>query len=486
MVEIKSNTSQTTSEETEQAVPALSLKCLPETKGLQTDASLKEFFVDINIHADDEDEEAQDEDKAIGGQNRNNLFLVAVIDRSGSMGGSKLEMTKKTLKFLIEELTSKDQLSIVAYDTNVDTLLEPTYMTEEGKATGTKIANSLRSLSMTNLAGGLQTGLLKVPAELDATPAVFIMTDGLANVGISSATGIVSMMNEVQSRDAVGRCPVHTFGYGSDHDATFLRTIAEAAEGMYYFIENDDQILDAFADCVAGLLTTRYQTMLLEVEAKEASINKIMTKRKIEEIKKGTHYRVSVGDLQAGEDRDVLISFDVGALAGKPAGTAVLASVSLSYFDVKEEKMGSKTASVTVTRADHLSKELSEKDAHVEAQKLRVQVSDVIREAVELGDKGDVTAGREKLLGFVDTLNKSPIAKESFCQVWMKDVTTHAENMKTQECYQRKGNKMMNNAVHCYSAQRAANAWEGSELEAQACFETKARVFAKKKAAKFK
>jgi hypothetical protein len=30
---------------------------------------------------------------------------------------------------------------------------------------------------------------------------------------------------------------VHTFGFGSDHDARLLQAIAEAGHGIYYFIQ---------------------------------------------------------------------------------------------------------------------------------------------------------------------------------------------------------------------------------------------------------
>jgi hypothetical protein len=35
---------------------------------------------------------------------------------------------------------------------------------------------------------------------------------------------------------------VYTFGFGNDHDPDLLKAISDAANGMYYFIENEEQV----------------------------------------------------------------------------------------------------------------------------------------------------------------------------------------------------------------------------------------------------
>lgn len=45
--------------------------------------------------------------------------LTAVLDRSGSMAGSKLHMVLETNKFMVTQTSSCDRLSIVTYDSQV-------------------------------------------------------------------------------------------------------------------------------------------------------------------------------------------------------------------------------------------------------------------------------------------------------------------------------------------------------------------------------
>lgn len=54
---------------------------------------------------------------------------------------------------------------------------------------------------------------------------------------------------------------VFTFGYGSEHDASMLRMIADAGSGLFYYIDNVDCIPDSFCDCLGGLLSVSAQVM---------------------------------------------------------------------------------------------------------------------------------------------------------------------------------------------------------------------------------
>ncbi|XP_028397520.1 uncharacterized protein LOC114521316 isoform X2 [Dendronephthya gigantea] len=63
----------------------------------------------------------------------------------------------------------------------------------------------------------------------------------------ATATGAVNQAenkekNVVQITDA----SVYTFGFGRDHDPDMLKAISDAANGMYYFIENEEQNQQTF------------------------------------------------------------------------------------------------------------------------------------------------------------------------------------------------------------------------------------------------
>ncbi|XP_071680315.1 uncharacterized protein [Lolium perenne] len=65
--------------------------------------------------------------------------------------------------------------------------------------------------------------------------------------------------------DGYRSAPVHTFGFGTDHDAAAMHTIAEATGGTFSFIENEADIQDAFAQCIGGLLSVAVQELRVHV-----------------------------------------------------------------------------------------------------------------------------------------------------------------------------------------------------------------------------
>ena len=61
---------------------------------------------------------------------RRPLNLSLVIDHSGSMAGDKLDYTRQAAQFLVQNLSTRDILSIVLYNNRVETLVaQPLYCT---------------------------------------------------------------------------------------------------------------------------------------------------------------------------------------------------------------------------------------------------------------------------------------------------------------------------------------------------------------------
>ncbi|CAE7898551.1 YAF9, partial [Symbiodinium necroappetens] len=87
------------------------------------------------------------------------LHLVAVLDRSGSMGGEKIRLVKQTMKFMLRYLSARDSLGIVEYGSDVKVAAPLTKCDQDGRA---RLAHALEKIQIsgqTNLSGGLLKGL---------------------------------------------------------------------------------------------------------------------------------------------------------------------------------------------------------------------------------------------------------------------------------------------------------------------------------------
>ncbi|XP_065195319.1 uncharacterized protein LOC135826641 [Sycon ciliatum] len=153
----------------------------------------------------------EDEDSKVSETGRAPLELVAVIDRSNSMGRrGKLAMMQETMLFVIRQLNEHDKLGIVVYDTGVTSFGTLWRMDASGKAQATSIIELLHTEGGTNLCGGLVEGLAIIEdlqkenssgdanaeKEKKSVSSILLMTGGEANQGLTSEEEIIACLTQ--------------------------------------------------------------------------------------------------------------------------------------------------------------------------------------------------------------------------------------------------------------------------------------------------
>ncbi len=164
------------------------------------------------------------------------LAMVLVIDKSGSMGGEKIEMAKEAAKSAIELLGSSDKVGVIAFEGETFWVSEIHPCTDKGF-----VLDRVASIE----AGG---GTVMYPAmeeayeSLSRTVAklkhVIILTDGISAPG--DFEGISQSMSSA-------RITVSTVGVGNDVDQNLLEEIARIGGGRSYVAEDPFSIPQIFA-----------------------------------------------------------------------------------------------------------------------------------------------------------------------------------------------------------------------------------------------
>jgi uncharacterized protein YegL len=164
------------------------------------------------------------------------LAMVLVIDKSGSMGGDKIEMAKKAASGAVELLGPKDKIGVIAFEGE-------TFWVCDVQAASNK--NSVIDKISAIEAGG---GTVMAPAmeaaydALQNTTAklkhVIILTDGISAPG--DFEGITMNM-------ANAKITVTTVGVGEDADKKLLEEIARLGNGRYYFTDDPSSVPQIFA-----------------------------------------------------------------------------------------------------------------------------------------------------------------------------------------------------------------------------------------------
>jgi Ca-activated chloride channel family protein len=178
--------------------------------------------------------------------------LVFLIDTSGSMSAAnRLPLLKSSLKLLVEQLTEKDRVAIVAYAGTAGLVLPSTPGSD--KKTIQQAIDSLNARGSTNGGEGI-TLAYRVAQEnfvKGGLNRVILGTDGDFNVGITDRNELVRLI-EGKRRSGVF-LTILGFGMGNLKDAT-LEQLAQHGNGHYAYIDTEREARKVFVEQGAALV----------------------------------------------------------------------------------------------------------------------------------------------------------------------------------------------------------------------------------------
>ncbi|HYG49421.1 MAG TPA: VWA domain-containing protein, partial [Flavobacteriales bacterium] len=197
------------------------------------------------------------------GKKRTPLNLCVVIDHSGSMAGDKIIYAKKAAKFVVDRLEETDYLSIVMYDSEVSVVWPSQAVKDKEKIK--KLIDGIKDNSGTNLGGGLLEGYIQVKKtfKTDYVNRVMLMSDGLANEGITSVDALQKIARENCQEYKIS---LSTFGIGLDFNENLMTGIAEHGCGRYYFIDDPEHIPTIFEQELNGILNQVASDVKLKIK----------------------------------------------------------------------------------------------------------------------------------------------------------------------------------------------------------------------------
>lgn len=183
------------------------------------------------------------------------IDVFCVIDKSGSMRGSKLENVKLSLHYLLDLLQPEDRISIVTFDSCSELILAPKQIGKSRQAIEDAI-NSIQAGTATNIKSGLEKAFNTMLARKskNQVTGVLLLTDGVDNKYFRSGGKTVDdFFAKYKKCFKNDEYTLHTFGYGDDHDEDLLEQIASKGKGKFYYINDIELVSNNFADCLAGL-----------------------------------------------------------------------------------------------------------------------------------------------------------------------------------------------------------------------------------------
>lgn len=399
--------------------------------------------------------------KKVSEEKKTAVDIVAVIDKSGSMAGAKMQMVKKTLEFIVDQLDENDTFALVMYDSQVEFPLEFSAMDKAGKKKGQDVIKQLCAGSCTNLSGGLLMGLDRLQhrkTKRNKVASLLLLTDGLANEGITGIDQIVAAtQNKIKALDSP--MSLFTFGFGDDHDPNLLRPLAECGGGMFYYVKNPDDIPLAFADCLGGLQSVTAQNCVVNIRTLNPNIKIIKNLNKQCTVKgslPNTELELTFSDLYSDEERDLLflISLPKVDMASEQADPIV--DFRLKYFDVVSLMDASCRCQLEISRPTSVADDIV-RDMDIDQQFNRLRVADALEESRAMAEKGDYKGAQSFLSNVRAEMNFSPSVATPYVQKLQEELADVETSISSATAYRSGGAQKMNSRAMAHYRQRGAN-----------------------------
>jgi len=205
---------------------------------------------------------------------RTPVDIVAVVDVSGSMGGSadittangresngfsSLNIVQHAVRTVIASLTPADQFALVSFHSTTKTEFPLTPVKDAGvKAAADAAVNALYPQNNTNLWAGLERAFSLLPTDTARMPVILILTDGVENETPAEGT-VAACKSRLDRLRATGASVplIYTLGFGTNLESPKLVDLAAASPGgLFEYTHDAGSVGTVFVNALANIFVT--------------------------------------------------------------------------------------------------------------------------------------------------------------------------------------------------------------------------------------
>ena len=260
--------------------------------------------------------------------------LVFLVDRSGSMGGNRIEMAKQSIIDTLPRMNREDYVSVIIFDGEAEVVL-PLHRVGNDVSADIAAVKQIESRGNTNLEAGYRLAIeeaKRAPRNVPAT--IILLSDGHANDGIVNP----EQLGQIASAAIEHFITTSTIGVGDGYDETILSAIGEGGNGNHIAAIEPAEVVAGLQSEIDGLLQKTMLDFTIEIELGpefNGRQSKIIAGRRMKKWEHGHGWaKANAGDLASGEEKNIVFELilDANPLA-ETGKTYYLQTVRWSYTD---------------------------------------------------------------------------------------------------------------------------------------------------------
>jgi Ca-activated chloride channel family protein len=179
--------------------------------------------------------------------------FTLIIDRSGSMSGTKIVQARDAATYIVQNLNPGDRFNLIDFD-DVITSFRPTHVpyTTDSRDSALSYISTLTARGLTNISGVFSAAVPQFTTAGDSTANIIIfLTDGEPTVGITSLEPLVQHVDSLVTASEKN-INLFCFGIGSSVNTQLLTLFSAHNKGLADFLGNDE---------LYGRITDFYRTI---------------------------------------------------------------------------------------------------------------------------------------------------------------------------------------------------------------------------------
>lgn len=313
--------------------------------------------------------------------------VALVLDRSGSMSGGKLDLARQAAERALALLQSDDRFAVVVYDDRVDVVTPSSPATAKARARAADRLRGIEPRGSTDLCSGWLNGCEQVGREVseESIGRCLLLTDGLANQGITDRGELTRHAGEVRARGVA----TSTFGVGEDFDERLLQAMAEAGAGNSYYLRDAEQISEFLQSEIGEALDVVARGTAVEVHLPEGASAEQLGRQRAQQS--GRTLRIELENLVSGQEVELVVAIRF------PKGRAGNQVDTLFTLADRDGALNATDERLSWTYATHAENDRQPRTLPVDRAVARFYAARARAEAVDHNRDGDLEGSRRVL-----------------------------------------------------------------------------------------
>jgi uncharacterized protein YegL len=308
------------------------------------------------------------------------IRFVLLIDNSGSMEGSRLNLVKHACKSIIKSSNENIEISIFTFSTKGVMVQQFYIMNMHNKDIFIKDIDNIKTDGTTNLDLGLDVSMNYIenyPNPENITTHLLVFTDGEPD---NKELSIYENLLKPYYIDNKNPCTIDVFGFGNSLSLDVLKTIYTIGNGIFGYISDINMIGTIFGNYFANVTSTTINNVTIRYELEDKD-GEIIIKT------------IDVGDIQSMQTKYYILEIPKDYSLGFTSIEYLISPDSHDSYSSEEEK------NKNIERIEELP-QIDVEEYKIELIKLRINIINILNNFIN--NKTNITSAKES---FKDVYN---------------------------------------------------------------------------------